>query len=187
MHLPLTSALVQPLYQPLHPGRPMTPSERIALRTLTEKRTAIIQALAPPSVEELRRIAGACEPLETPAAPAITPIPDLPLSKPDSSSEGEVEGRGREIDLGTCDTMEAMPTDIQTALGAEVRKARRAAGLNQTQAAELITEREGFDPALKQSRLSQIENGDARDVLTYESCLRGLGRTLTFSSEPIAE
>ena len=109
---------------------------------------------------------------------------DLPLSKPDSSSQGEVQARGREIDRGTCDTLEAMPSDIQIALGAEVRKARRAAGLNQTQAAALITEREQFDPRLKQSRLSQIENGDARDVLTYERCLRGLGYTLTFSSVP---
>ena len=149
MHLSLTTDLVQSLYQPLHPGRPMTHAtptphpEQNSNPAITWRRTspAIWEASPEEGVRLMLILRGPldCEwsvlrleggawdvchrgpsssiglgqraaeraywddpaltgaPLETLAAPAITPIPDLPLSKPDSSSEGEVQARGREI------------------------------------------------------------------------------------------
>ena len=74
------------------------------------------------------------------------------------SSEGEVEGRGREIDRDTCDTMEAMPeaSDTMKRLGAQLRTARRTADLTQAQAAELA--------GVTRGRWAQMEAGSVSNL-----------------------
>lgn len=89
------------------------------------------------------------------------------------SSEGEVEGRGREIDRDTCDTMEAMPSDITTQLGQQLQTAREAAGMTQAQAAELA--------GVTRQRWGQMEAGSVSNLNKLHAACTAIGAVPNFS------
>ena len=106
--------------------------------------------------------------MHSPTLSAVSPLSSIPTME----ERGGMGGHSSEIDLHTCDTVGVVtgptkPTILTRRLGARLKKLRKAKGLTQTQAAELL--------GITKGRWSHMEHGHFTNLNKLQAACDAIG------------
>ena len=106
--------------------------------------------------------------MHSPTLSAVSPLSPIPTME----ERGDMGGRSSEIDPHTCDTVGVVtgPTKLTRRLGTRLKKLRKAQGLTQEQAAELL--------GVTRARWGQMERGNVTNLTKLEAACEAIGARL---------
>ncbi len=106
--------------------------------------------------------------MHSPTLSAVSPLSSIPTME----ERGGMGGHSSEIDLHTCDTVGTVtgPTKLTRRLGAHLKKVRKAKGLTQEQAAELL--------GVTRARWGQMETGSTSNLNKLHAACEAIGARL---------